>query len=295
VVYGNTFSGTFFCALGKLGSRVPLVFDRHGVPEEILLWREKNHTAYITSRIMDRISLRVSDRILCVSRAMMRYLQHGGVPSERLIYLTNGVDLDYFKPARSERGDDLRAELGIGDERVFGYIGYFQKYQGVESVVAAAETYQDKNALFLFIGGDVQERRGNAIFIPRVNRAEIARYYGICDILILPRPAGIATEVAAPTKFAEYVAMGKPVLTTRVGDAATLVEQYGNGIVIDNNSTAHLVEAIQKCMALDQSELVRMGRNSRVMAEKEFDWVKCSQDFVRYLKGLETHASNPLE
>ena len=43
------------------------------------------------------------------------------------------------------------------------------------------------------------------IFIPKIPRAQIPDYYSACDVLVLPRPSHPATEIAAPTKFAEYI------------------------------------------------------------------------------------------
>ncbi len=81
-------------------------------------------------------------------------------------------------------------------------------------------------------------------------------------MLILPRPSHLATEMAAPTKFAEYTSMSKPVLTSNVGDAADLVKKYNSGIVVENNSTNNLINGINQFKNLKAAELKKMGCNS---------------------------------
>ena len=74
--------------------------------------------------------------------------------------------------------------------------------------------------------------------------------------------------------YAEYTAMGKPVLITNVGDATLFVKEYRCGIVIRNNNPENLREGFQAFRQLSEHELRVTGKNSRKLAEDEFDWDK---------------------
>jgi glycosyltransferase involved in cell wall biosynthesis len=96
-------------------------------------------------------------------------------------------------------------------------------------------------------------------------------------------------EVAAPTKFAEYSSMGIPVLTTNVGDAASLVRMYKSGIVVDDNSPENLIHGIRKFLNLyhhNKNAIKQMGRNSRRLAEKEFNWEVIGMNLSRSIISL---------
>ncbi len=175
---------------------------------------------------------------------------------------------------------------GIENKFIFGYIGAFQGYQGVENLIEAAKIIDNEDAQFLIVGGEKKSTEHNIIFIPKIPRSQIPAYYSLCDVLILPRPSHIATEVAAPTKFAEYCAMGKPILTTNIGDAADLVRQYNNGIVVENNNPENLRKGIFEFLDLDIDTLTEMGINSRKLAEDEFDWEKISSRLYESLKEI---------
>ena len=80
---------------------------------------------------------------------------------------------------------------------------------------------------------------------------------------MLPKPYNKATEFAAPTKFAEYAAVGKPISTTKVGDAARLVDKYNCGVVVKDSSTGNLTRGIAYLKIAFKEYLKRLGENPK--------------------------------
>jgi len=283
LVYGNTYTGTFFSLLGKL-ARMPIIFDMHGgALEEFLLQNyfelsPKYMYNYLLRRTMEAINLKSCDKIFCVSHKMINYLHRvKGISLEKMVYITNGVDLTTFKSSSRQHLQAIREDLGFDDRVVFGYIGNFDKWQGVENLITAATNCRDKTIGFLTVGGQRNTKSSKIVSIPSAPRSQVLDYYSICDILVLPRPHHIATEIAAPTKFAEYAAMGKPILTTEVGDAADFVRRYKCGIVVKDNDPDSLLRGIREFQELSKDDLTIMGLNSRKLAEREFDWNICRE------------------
>ena len=104
VVIGNSMNGALFSLLGRL--RAPLILDLHGdmvaeldmnLPEgsERLPFRFQIRRSFYT--LTEVVTRKLSDRISCVSRKMMSVLCERGVPNDRLLYVPNCVDLDFFK------------------------------------------------------------------------------------------------------------------------------------------------------------------------------------------------------
>jgi glycosyltransferase involved in cell wall biosynthesis len=218
---------------------------------------------------------------------MIEYLHdQKNIPLEKMAYVTNGVDLEFFKPIKDEKVENMRNELGLEDKFVFGYIGNFQKWQGVENFIEAARKIADSEIAFLIVGGEEKSKENNIVFIPKVLRSQIPDYYSICDVLVLPRPSHPATEIAAPTKFAEYTAMGKPILTTNVGDAAEFVKEYKCGIVIEDNKVESLTKGINEFKSKSTDELKKMEKNSRTLSENEFDWEKVGNNLMDAISNI---------
>ena len=292
LIYGNTHYAAFCSMLGKL-TKKPLIFDMHGgLVEEFLLENEFNlnpsfMSRFILEKLIDFAVLHFADKIICVSNKMIEYLRsQKDVPFEKMAYVTNGMNLEFFKPMDNKKVKDMRNRLGLENKLVFGYIGNFQKWQGVENFIEATKRTKDKDLIFHIVGGERRLRKNNIIFIPKIPRAQIPDYYSACDVLVLPRPNHPATEIAAPTKFAEYAAVGKPILTTNVGDAAKFVREYRCGIVVEDNKPENLIKGINKFKNKSGIELKEMGGNSRKLAEKEFDWDKAGKNLLKAVESF---------
>lgn len=294
LVYGNAHKGTFLSLLGKLKG-VPLIFDMHGgLVEEFLLANDSNLISkasfeFFLNSFITIMNIRFSDKIVCVSKKMIKYLHaQKGVPPEKMAYVTNGVDLEFLKPVDDEKVREMREQLGVEDKLVFGYIGGLQKWQGVEYFIEAANKTNNRKVAFLIVGGNRKQIRkeNNIIFVPRVPHTQVPLYYSTSDVLVLPRQSHSATEIAAPTKFAEYVSMNKPVLVTDVGDAAGLIMKYDCGIVVMNNSVKSLMKGIEEFRGKSEMELKEMGRNARKLAGNEFDWNKIKNNLCKVIKSI---------
>ena len=292
LVYGNTHSGAFISFPGKL-TKIPIIFDMHGgLIEEFLLENKFSLnpsflSRFIQNKLIDFTDLRFSDKIICVSHKMIEYLHNQkGVPLKKMAYVTNGVDLEFFKPVDDEKVKNMRNQLGMEDKLVFGYVGGFQKWQGVENFIEAARKIDDKDLAFLIVGGEKKLRENNIILIPKVPRTQVPDCYSVCDVLVLPRPSHLATEIAAPTKFAEYTAMGKSILTTDVGDAAEFVRAYKCGIVVVDNKVENLIKGTNEFKSKSGKELKEMGEKARKLAENEFDWEKVGNNLLKAVESL---------
>ena len=282
LMFGNHYGGTFWSLLGKIW-KLPLIYDMHGLIAEecrLTVGSDFNPQATVNSLVkagIEQLDIRCSDSILCVSKKMMTYLNsQKKIPSKKTHYVTNGVDLDFFRQVAEEDIQALKRLLGIESKFVFGYIGELQKWQGVENLIDVAKRVNNEKTVFVIIGGKSGQiqKTNNFLLIPRVNYQQVPLYSSICDVLVLPRPNHPATDAAAPTKFAEYTAMNKPILSTNVGDAANLIAQYKCGLVVKNNAPTTLLAGIQQFMKTSTSVLREMGNNSRKLAEAEFDWKK---------------------
>lgn len=279
LIFANTTWSGFNSLLGKYNKHPPVFVDVHGLlAEEYMLSNSLTSIDKIISfrarKFIDNFSFKHSNKLICVSNKLIRYLNYKkNVPLDKMYYIPNGVNLDYFKPLSSESTYKFKKNLGIEDKLTFGYLGEFQKWQGADNFINAAREIGDKELAFVIVGGDgTWKKNDDIIFIPRVARSLVINYYSACDILVLPRPNHIATEIAAPTKFAEYASMARPILTTDVGDAAELVRKYDCGIVIRSNSIDDLIGGIRAFKNMTKGQMERMGRNSRKLAEYEFEW-----------------------
>ncbi|MCA9412591.1 MAG: glycosyltransferase, partial [Candidatus Omnitrophica bacterium] len=175
---------------------------------------------------------------------------------------------------------------------VIGWAGTFQPYEGFETFIDLAEMFRGKgeDIRFLIVGDGparpeyeraIQKRGlGEAFdFRGKVDWREVPDILAqahCCILVPTLSEAGKAYRDAigmTQMKFYEYLALGKPVMTYRLGDAEDLVEKNGAGIT-SHPSPEDLAEAILK---LKGSDLESMARSARTLAEDRFTWEKTAE------------------
>lgn len=108
----------------------------------------------------------------------------------------------------------------------------------------------------------------------------INRYLNACDLLLLPIKKTFATDSVWPSKLNDYLAVGKPIVATRLKVYADLMEKSGAGRLSEDTPEA----LAEECLALmkDPDLRMSMGRRARDYAVKELDWERLVDRLEEY-------------
>jgi glycosyltransferase involved in cell wall biosynthesis len=281
----------YTAGLLRAAARAPIIQDIHGdgISEAKIQWSERRDArrGYWVAQAMiaDAVTFRFGDFFIVVSeRLRTKLIEERGISPERIGLVRNGVDLQTFRPRPTP----------IHDGFTVGYAGGFQVWQGIENLVHAAELLEDRSIRFTVIGfgprdGAARDRLARALgdrveLIERLPQDELAAQLARLDILILPRSRNAVVEAAFPTKFAEYLAVGKPVIVSDVDETTSLVRKNECGLVAQPNPRS-IADTIAIASKLSAEELERMGRNARRLAESEFSWSGIGDDYASLLAG----------
>lgn len=199
-------------------------------------------------------TLRRADRILSVSESLRDLALRLGAPPERTRVIPNGVDTATFAPgSRSE----ARAALGLPAQRpVLLSVGILSPRKGHQRVLAALPEvlrhYPD--LLYVVVGGPSTEgdtgpllRRtveelGLADHVRLVGARpaeEVARWLAASDVFCLA-----TSNEGRPNAVMEALACGVPVVTTRVGGNAEIIDEGRNGLLVPLHDPAALTRAL---------------------------------------------------
>jgi glycosyltransferase involved in cell wall biosynthesis len=262
--------------------------DADTLAEAYMHWdaRKSPQTAFwiFQTVIMNWIAYRSSALFITVSQRLLeRLATQKGVPRDRLHIVRNGVDTKLFRPAFG----------GTGKEFTICYAGGFHIWQGIDNLVEAAKSVKGKPIRIKIIGfrekdAEIKARIAAALgdtveLIDWLSQSELVDHLSQAHFLIIPRLPHPAVEIAFPTKFSEYLSMGKPVIVSDVDETASLVQRHKCGLVSDPTPQA-LAETIQQAAALDQTELIKMGQNGRHLAETAFDWRVVCRNYADILQ-----------
>lgn len=226
--------------------------------------------------------LRRAAAVVVISAGLRDEVLRRGVASTRIHQVPNGVDTEAFEPR--PRDADLASRHGLGDGVVFGYLGFFFAYEGVDVLLrafAAVSTALPGARLLLVGGGDEDAglRRlaadvgvaGRVIFAGEVPRDDVRRWYSLCDVLVYPRRRSRLTDLVTPLKPLEAMAMGKPVVAADVGGLRELVRDGETGLLCAPDDVAALAACLADLGAAP-TRREALGGNARRFVRAERDW-----------------------
>jgi glycosyltransferase involved in cell wall biosynthesis len=245
-------------------------------------WRDGLRHEALAERVEDA-NLRNADLVVVGSVPLRDEVVARGVDPARVLIDPTGVDTDIYSPNVDGRG--VREKLGLGSATVIGFVGTFGRWHGAEVLADAFGLLIEKapdlraSVRLLMVGDGVMmpevvanlERRGVrdlAILTGLVPQAEGPAYLAACDIVASPHvPNADGTPFfGSPMKLFEYMAMGKAIIASDLGQI---------GEVLENDRSAVLVPpADADALAADLERLVRdAGLRDRIGAAARQDAV----------------------
>jgi glycosyltransferase involved in cell wall biosynthesis len=246
----------------------------------------------------ERAVLSTASRIFVVSEVGRRELVDRGIPPERIVLNPNGVSPDRFA---SGGGLAVRRDLGLSSEEiVVGFVGTFGPWHGAPLLARAfTRLYPELPRLrMLFVGDgpELEQTRkeirisgvaGPALFVGRVRPSDIPRYLDACDILVSPQvplPDGIEF-FGSPTKLFEYMAAGKGIVASRLGQIGEVLEHGRTGLLVEPGDEAGLSEAISK-LANAPELRAQLGAAARERARERHTWTASAMRVVEAYEEL---------
>lgn len=228
---------------------------------------------------------------------MRNKLKSWGVPSERIVYLPNGVDRDRFRKPAEEKINRLRNELNLQDKQVIGYIGSMSlASHAVDLLLEAFRIVRisKPNTTLLLVGGgeDFQKIRNLANsmqlendirFVGRIPPEQVSLYYHLLDLSVDPVYDNDAARGRSPLKLFESWACGVPFVTSDVGDRRQLIGEPPAGILALPGNPDSLARSIFEL--LDNPELQQEVINQGFERVETYYWDKLTDRIsTRYKK-----------
>lgn len=250
-------------------------------------------------RLWDRVIFPLfGTKVLAISEHIKRTLVGCyQMRPERIQVIPNGVNLGRFVVPSAERLGSLRAELGIGPQiRVVVCASNLRPEKGIDDLLRAAKqvTTSAPEALFLVVGEGPEAEplrklanqlgiQANVQFLGL--RSDVHDLMAMADVVATPsvwqEPAGLVVI--------EGMAVGRPVVATRVGGIPEYLADGQTGILVDPGQPDQLAQALLRVLS-SPAEAEKMGRAGRKRAEELFTMERWVNDTIRlYERALGAH------
>jgi len=163
----------------------------------------------------------------------------------------SSIDVKHFEQALSIE-DEPADQREISRPRI-GFCGVIDERTDIELLARLAEMRPDWQ--FVMLGPVVKideaelPRRRNIHYLGGKNYKDLPAYIGGWDVAMMPFAMNDSTRFISPTKTPEYLAAGRPVVSTPIRD---VVRPYGEeGLVYIAATAEEFVDAIEKAMVDD--------------------------------------------
>src|SRR6202140_3435012 len=257
-------------------NHAPFIFEVRDLWPESLVAVGVGNVNSVLHRLLGKIAgflYRKADHIVVVTPAFREYLvDHWEVPAEKISIVPNGVETRIFSPRFPDA--DLRKSVDGEGKFIVSFIGTLGLAHGLETLITAAERFQqtEPGILFMLVGegadreriaGIARSRRiTNIRFVPQQSREKVPDYNAASDACLVLLKKSEVFETVIPTKMLEFMSCARPVILGVGGQAREILERSRAGICIEPENPVELCEAILK---LRNEEWLResLGRNGR--------------------------------
>ncbi len=276
-------------------NHIPFVYDWL----DVLHWLIPFKPFQPLGKFIESRTLRQSDKVVAVSDKMKDFVIDLGAAPERVDVVKPGISLKKFDPTIS--GDHIRQQYGIKEDNiVLLFMGWLYNFSGMKEVVLELAKAKKNNIKLLIVGeGDAYETlqrirndhglQDSLILTGRRPYEEIPEYIAAADICLLPAdPKEKVMHDGLPAKIYEYLAMAKPMITTKLRG---VMGEFGDGngvVYIDRPE-----DTINKALEMVDSGLVKaLGAKARKFVES-YDWAKITDQYEGILKELAASSRRP--
>lgn len=273
--------------IGKWIRKIPFVFEVRDQWPEIPI-----EMGYIKNRYLGRLLIYLekliyyqSEAIIALSDGVKKNIKK--IIKKKNIYVfPNCADLELFNP--SINGSCVRKKFGWKNKIIFLHPGAMGRVNNLEFMIDIAEKLKDyPKAHFVLMGEGSEKDRLQAMInnkslknieiLPAVKKHHMPEYLAACDIgLVIIGNYQILQNNSA-NKFFDILSSGKPVLLNYSGWQREVIDLWKSGMGCKLCDSKEFMEAVL-LLSSDEPLRLKMGRNSRRLAQQEYhrDKIACS-------------------
>ena len=237
------------------------------------------------------------NKVICLTKGIYDTLPEKVKEKSSVIPL--GVDVNRFNPSLT--GEYFKKKNHVENKKLIFMVGDITPWKGSENFILAAKriikqkknvkfflfskgTYEYEKRRLLKIKGLLKEMDLQKYFTILGRYKEIENVYAASDISVFPYLDAFAL-MSIPLSLLENMALGKPVIATRVGDINNIITNGDNGFLVSPGSVDELAEKILYLLD-NENEAKRISFNARKTVEINYSWDNISKKYLSLYSSL---------
>jgi glycosyltransferase involved in cell wall biosynthesis len=249
-------------------------------------------------KLIEKRIFKEADSVVVINEGLREHAIRMGAHPETTCVIRAGINHELFGPHVD--GQAVRRQYGIAEhEKVLFFMGWLYHFSGMkEMLVELAKSGREELGVKLLIVGDgdafkeLQRRRKDlglqncVTLVGKQPHERMPEFIAASDICLLPAYDNKIMRDIVPIKMYEYMAMGKPVISTRLSG---IMKEFGtdNGVLYVERPEDALDKAIEIIKA---GTIEAHGEKARQFVG-ENDWDTVVDEFEEVL----VNCTHPLE
>ena len=249
------------------------------------------------SQYLERISYRLSDKIIALSYGMRDGIINTGINKSKITVIPNGSDIELFNiNSKSDIGFIDQIDWINTDRDIIIYTGAIGKINGLSYMAFMAEEMikLNPNVLFCIIGDGVEKDKVNLLakklgimnnnfyMVPKMSKKKLPQILSISTVLT----SFVINEKIlwnnSANKFFDGLAAGKPLMINYGGWQADLLNEYDAGIVVSPDDPIIGAKKLNNLLS-DKQRLQNMGQAGLELAKTVFNRNELYKSFENVL------------
>jgi glycosyltransferase involved in cell wall biosynthesis len=283
--------------------RIPYVFEVRdlwpGIFVELGVLRSR---ALI--RVLEAVEMflyRRAARVVVVTESFAETLVRRGLSVSRVATITNGVDLERFRPLSRET--TLRADNGLDDRFVVLYIGAHGISQALSAVLRAAQALTNTpDVEFVFVGDGAEKTMlqqlatemalRNVRFLPPVDKDTVVQWYATADAVLVPLRNVPLFSGFIPSKIFEVMGAGRPIIGSVRGEARAILERSGGALLVEPEDAEGIAAAVSRLRG-DRALATRLGEHGHEFVSRYYSRRALASQYIDVLKRIVVPRRHP--
>lgn len=221
------------------------------------------------------------DQFICTCEFSKNKLIEGGISAEKIACVPTFIDASKITPC-------------FENDKYFLFLGRMAHQKGTIYAIEAMKYLKDTDYVLKITGQISESEEDQAIweYIKKNNLENKVIFTGFKHGKELENLISRAVCVVCPAIWYENMpntvieayAYGKPVVASKIGSLAEIVEDGKTGLLFEMKNSKDLAKKFREFI-LDESLCEKLGKNARTVCEIKYNEQKHMQDVVSYLAG----------
>lgn len=284
VIIGHSIISNYLSMILSKIRKIPFIFHMTDTQHKIIPFNFLKPLG----KILEKIILKNASCVITINEVLKEYAIKMGANSKKTKVIKAGIEIERYNP--EIKTDDIRKKYQIKNkDKVLFFMGYLYHFSGLKEVAKELSNLENDDIKLLIIGdGEAYDNLKNIIKSFNLQKkiiltgkqpySEIPKLIATSDICILPAYRNDIMENIVPIKMYEYMAMKKPVISTKLPG---IMKEFkiNNGVIYVDKSEDILNEAKR---LINNNLIKKLGERARKFVEDR-NWENVIDQFENTL------------